>query len=335
MAPVDETLSLEDLAAGQTSLRNLMTAFWGARALHAAVQLGLFETLRVRPLKAAEAAEKLQADARSCEILLNALVALGLLEREDGAYRNSAVSQMFLLNGTDHDHSAFANAMASEWQAWEGLDDAIRTGAPATHVPRGGANEAAAAGAIASVTAPLIVKKVDLSRVKRVLDVGGGSAAAAIAIARAQPSAEVRLLETPDRASAVRKQIAAAGLDDRIRLEVTEPLQADLGKDNLDLVLIPNLHTYPEASSRALLKKAFEAIVSEGRCVISDVLLRDDRTGPLPPTLLALRCLLLGGGSRAYSGWEVTDAMQTEGFIRVQIVPLSPSAQSLVIGTRP
>lgn len=335
MAPVDETLSLEDIAAGHASLRSLMTAFWGARALHAAVQLELFDAISARPMKACDVAEATRTDPRACESLLNALVAMGLLEREDGAYKNSPISQVLLLRDSPYDQSAQIAAFANEWSAWEGLEGIVRAGAPAQPPSMKSRDRLRAARDLAAVVAPLMIKKVDLSRVKRILDVGGGPATASIALATANPDLQITLIESPENAAITQEYIDAAALGTRVRINAVSPIEADFGKELYELVLLSNLHQYPDATSRTLLKKAFEAVVSEGRCVISDTLLRDDKTGPLPSALLALECLVLGGGARAYSGWEVTDAMQTEGFIRVQIVPMDPLPHSLVVGTRP
>lgn len=335
MAPVDETLSLEDIAAGQASLRSLMTAFWGARALHAAVQLGIFTAIAARPLKAADVAEATHTDPRACEALLNALVAMGLLEREEGAFKNSPVSQVLLLDESPYDQSSLVCAFANEWSAWDALDETVRTGAPPRPPAAKRRDQLRAARDLAAVVAPSMAKKIDLSRVGRVLDVGGGPATTAIALAAANPDLQVTILESPENAAISQENVDAAGLGNRVRIDATDPMEADFGRESYDLILLANLHQYPDAVCRALLKKAFEAVVSEGRCVISDTLLRDDKTGPLPATLLALACLVRGNGARAYSGWEVTDAMQTEGFIRVQIVPMDPLAHSLVVGTRP
>ena len=334
MAPVDETLSVEDIAAGQASLRSLMTAFWGARALHAAVALDLFNALASRPMKAAELAEQTSCDPRGCELLLHALVALGLVEREDGTFKNSALSQVLLLGSSPYDQSALVAAAGNGWGPWQALDAALRGSSPPRR-PLGGREGLRAARDLGAVVAPLMLRKIEMSRVKRVLEIGAGPATATITLATANPDLEATLVDGPESAAITHEYVQAAGLSNRVRVVAHDPLEAEFGRECYDLVVITNLHRYSDATTRILLKKAFEATVSEGRCVISDALLRDDKTGPLPAALLALDCMLAGGGARAYSGWEVTDAMQTEGFIRVQIVPLDPLAHSLVIGTRP
>jgi len=335
MAPVDETLSAEDLAAGQASLRSLLTGFWGARAVHAAVRVDLFNALSARPQKTDEVAQSLRIDPRACEVLLNALVSLGLLEREEGAYKNSLVSKTLLASDSEYRQSSLARAFSDEWDAFGSLEETLRTGAPPRPVIPRDEDEINARRDEASVIAPLIVKKLDVSRVKRVLEIGAGPATYAIALAQASAGYEITVVDSQQRAPLAKQRIDEAGLGGRIRVETADPLNADFGTECYDLVLIPGLRLLSLDLAKPLVKRAFQATVSEGRCVIDDILLRDDRTGPLPATLLALEMLTRAGGARTYSGWEVTDLMQTEGFIRVQIIPLDPSAHSLVVGIRP
>jgi predicted nicotinamide N-methyase len=336
MAPVDETLSLEDIAAAHTSLRQLMTGYWGARALHAAVKLGVFEALSASAMKASELAEAAAVDTRAAEMLLNALTALGLLEKEKDAYKNSVVSQVFLLPSSEYYQGQLIAMYADDWELWQGLDEAVRRGRPTGYVPPFSNDMVHAMHGSAAVTAPMLLKKVDLSRVKRVLDIGGGPGTYSVALAKARPDAQITIVETPQASLVTREYIEREGVGERVRIQTGDFHQMDFGKESYELILLSNvLQMQSTEEARGLLKKAFEAVVSEGQCIVNEFLLRDDKTGPLFSTLFSLHMLLHTPQGRTWSGWEVTDAMQTEGFIRAQIVPMDPTPYSLVVGTRP
>lgn len=339
MATVDETLSLEDIAAAQANLRQLMCGYWGARVLHVAVKLDLFNVLEAGPLNVATTAEKIRADVRATEMLLNACVALGLLEYEkEGTvtYKNSAVSAVFLVRSSEYYQGQLVSMYSDDWALWEKLYEAVRKGGPVGITPPFDNEKIRAMNDSASVTAPCMLKKLDLSRVHRVLDVGGGPATYSIAFARACPDAQITVLETPQGSQVTRDFVNAAGMSDRIAIETGDFLTDEFDREAYDLVLLSNIvHQLSTDHCRLLLKKSFEALASEGQCLVNDFLLRDDKTGPLLSTLFGLNMFLHFENGRTYSGWEITDYMQTEGFIRVQIVPLEPTPYSYVAGTRP
>jgi hypothetical protein len=153
---------------------------------------------------------------------------------------------------------------------------------------------------------------------------------------RARPDLEITLFDTEPTLAVTREYVAAAGLESRIHLRSGDYQQGDFGNGEFDLVLLANvLQKHPPEQSRSLLQKTFNALVSEGRSVVNEFLLRDDRTGPVYPALHALHLLLTSVSGRGYTAWDVTDLMQSVGFIRLQIIPLEPAANSLVVGLHP
>ena len=72
--------------------------FWGAKTLLSAIELGLFTELANQPLDANEVRDRLQLHPRSVRDFLDALVALGMLDRDaEGKYRNTPESDLFLV----------------------------------------------------------------------------------------------------------------------------------------------------------------------------------------------------------------------------------------------
>ena len=69
---------------------------WGSRTLLSAVELGLFTELATRPATADELRTRLALHPRSSRDFFDALVSLGLLERTDGVYTNTAATDLFL-----------------------------------------------------------------------------------------------------------------------------------------------------------------------------------------------------------------------------------------------
>jgi len=71
-------------------------AFWASKTLLSAVEIGLFTELAKQPGDLESLRDRLGLHPRSARDFLDALVALGFLERVDGVYRNTAETGLFL-----------------------------------------------------------------------------------------------------------------------------------------------------------------------------------------------------------------------------------------------
>src|SRR4028119_1806936 len=86
-------------------IMNLGMAFWGSKSLLSAVEIGLFTELAKEPLDLETLSERLMLHPRSARDFLDALVALGMLERDGDQYANTTETDPFLDRTT---HSSLA-----------------------------------------------------------------------------------------------------------------------------------------------------------------------------------------------------------------------------------
>jgi hypothetical protein len=79
------------MSASPTPERFLQTvfAFWNSKTLPSAVELGLFTELAKAPGEVKNLSQRLGLHDRSARDFLDSLVAVGMLERDDGVYRNT------------------------------------------------------------------------------------------------------------------------------------------------------------------------------------------------------------------------------------------------------
>ena len=75
---------------------------------------------------------RIHANARAVGMLLNALVALGLLSKSGDDYKNTAESARFFVQGSKDNQRNGLLHIANIWHRWSTLTDAVRTG---TRVP--------------------------------------------------------------------------------------------------------------------------------------------------------------------------------------------------------
>ena len=85
----------ERSAATPENIMKLGTGFWASKTLLSATELGVFSTLAGAPADLPTLQKKLRLHQRSARDFLDALVALRMLERENGLYRNTADTDFF------------------------------------------------------------------------------------------------------------------------------------------------------------------------------------------------------------------------------------------------
>src|SRR5262245_35788902 len=103
--------------------------FWSSKALLSAVELGLFTELAQKPGDLAGLQSRLGLHPRSARDFLDALVALGFLERQGGVYRNTAATDLFL----DKRKPSYIGGMLEMannrlYLHWNHLTEGLRTG---------------------------------------------------------------------------------------------------------------------------------------------------------------------------------------------------------------
>ncbi len=78
------------------------TGFMRAKHLFVAAELGIFEALADGGKSLAELSADLKLPPRTARIIVDAVTALGFLERQGDRYRNSEVAQAYLSGAAGH-----------------------------------------------------------------------------------------------------------------------------------------------------------------------------------------------------------------------------------------
>jgi len=174
---------------------------------------------------------------------------------------------------------------------------------------------------------------VDLTGVRRLLDVGGGSGANAIAFARAAKELQAEILDLEQVLPLTREYIAAAGLSDRIQTRAGDLKAAAFGA-GFDLVWVSAIcHMLGEDENLDLFRRCREALAPNGRLVVQDFLLAPDKTRPRSAALFALNMLVGTRAGSSYSVDEYAAWMKSAGFSDMTHRPL-PGPTGLMIGVR-
>lgn len=313
-------------------------AFVESRILLTALELDLFTAVGAGASAEAAAAAR-GTDPGATARLLNALAAMGLLAKKDGRFSPSPAAARFLARGGKDDSVDALLHQSSLWRTWSGLTEAVRTGRPAPRedmADRGDDWTVAFIAAMhkgAAQRAPLLVPAVGVEGVRRLLDVGGGSGAYAIAFAQASPSLSAEILDLPPVLPIAEGHVSAAGLAGRVATRAGDLRRDDLGT-GFDLVLLSSIcHMLGPDENRDLLRRAFAALVPCGRVVVSDFLLAEGRAAPRQAALFSINMLVGTVSGDCYTEAEYAAWMREAGFASVDRKDL-PGPASLVVGTR-
>jgi (2Fe-2S) ferredoxin/predicted O-methyltransferase YrrM len=297
------------------------------------------ECSSVAGARAADVAAKIGADARATEMLLNVLVAIGLLTKQGDIFHNTPVAARYFVEGAPDDARAALMHTVHLWQRWSTLSDCVRAGTSVTYeeaADRGDHWTRAFIAAMhrnAAERAPHVVRAVGTEGIERMLDVGGGSGAYSIAFATAGEKLRVELLDLPAVCKLAQGYIEKAGLSGRI-ITRTGDLRTDDFGSGYDLVFVSAIcHMLDEQENLDLIERCRKALTPGGRLVIQDFILEPDKTSPKSAALFSLNMLVGTEHGASYSEPEYAAWMREAGFANVARVRL-PGPSGLMIGAK-
>lgn len=297
----------------------LGTSYRQAILLLSACKEGVFEALAQGPLSSEEMAHKTGLNLRALEIILPALVGLGLLKKSGDAFFLTPVAKTYLLEESEASIKNLLLHVQDALKSWVNLDHALKTGKPKEGEFLGG-DEAAierfihAMDEAARPIAPKVADIIDWGGVSRVLDLGGGPGTYTLAFLNKCPNLRVSLFDLPRTL-----KIATGILKKKGKLGLFEILKGDCAEDDLggpyDLVWVSHLmHARSEAWIVKVLKKIHASVSLGGRVIIHDYLLDQDKTGPLKACLFSVHMLAVTQEGRCYSFGEYSRMLQEVGF---------------------
>jgi len=315
-------------------LAQSIRGFQESRVILTALELDLFTAIQ-SGATAAQAAATAGSDARATEMLLHALASLELVRKEGALFHNAPVAARFLAAGSPDSARMAMMHTARLWHRWSGLTECLRTGTAAPE-ERGAESTEAFIAAMhhnarlrAAQLAGCLVGPA-AAGASRMLDVGGGSGAYAIAFAQANPELRAEVFDQPAVLAIAERHIREAGLEERISTRAGD-LRTDEFGGGYDLVLISAIcHMLGVEENRDLLARVYRALVEGGRVAIQDFLLRADKTGPRAGAMFSLNMLVNTRRGASYSEEEYSEWLREAGFSEVRRVPLAGPAGVLV-----
>lgn len=323
--------------------------FWASKTLLSAVGMGLFTLLAENPLPAREIQKELGLADRSLFDFLDALVALGFLEREglkqEAIYRNAPDADRFL----DRKKPTYVGGMLEMandrlYPFWGDLEEGLRTGKPQNEIK--GEDEdlffeklvededrlrqfvrAMAGTQMGNFEA--LIEQFDFSEYDLVCDVGGASGAFAVQLARAYDGVDCITFDLPPVEPIAREHVHEAGLEGRIEVMSRDFFEEPLPQ--ADVHTMGNiLHDWNLEEKKELIEKSHESLGDGGALIVIENVIDDERRENEFGLLMSLNMLIETPGGFDFTMREFDRWTTEAGFSETERLELGGPASAAI-----
>lgn len=304
-------------------IRELANAFRESRTFLTAFELKIFTSLDKHLMTSDDVAQKLNSDSRATDRLMNALCAMGLLKKVHGKFYNSDLSAKYLVEGKPDFMGNIYHAN-NLWNDWSSLTDSVIKGSSQRSIINKSENDNWVESFIGAMhyrgvnQGKILAMMIDISNVKNMLDVGGGSAAFSMEIVKKNPSISAVVLDLPYVIPLTKKYVSEAGLSDKFNFIEGDYLTTEL-KDNYDLILLSAIvHINNYDQNKMLVKKCADVLNKSGMIIINDFVMNEDRTQPRQSALFALNMLVGTENGDTYTEKEMREWFESAGLSKIE-----------------
>jgi hypothetical protein len=307
----------------------------------------LFTQLARHPGTLEDVQGRLGLHPRAARDFLEALVALGFLQRTGNVYANAPAADRFL----DKRKASYIGGileMANHrlFRFWSDLTPALRTGEPQNEIGRGDPSPFIALYAeparlkqflsamtgISRAANVAIASKFPWDRYRTMVDAGTAQGDLAVHVVLAQPHMTGIGFDLAEVAPVFQDYVAEQGVADRLAFRAGSFFEDPLPQT--DVVTMGHiLHDWNLEQKKLLLRKAWEAVPSGGACIVYDSIIDDDRRSNVFGLLMSLNMLIETPGGFDYTGADCMGWMREVGFSSASVEHLV-GPDSMVVGIK-
>ena len=326
---------------------DLGSAFWGAKTLLSAVELGVFSELAKGPLDGEALRGRLGLHPRSTRDFFDALVALGMLVRDRQRYANTPETDLFL----DRAKPSYMGGLLEMLNVrlygfWGSLTEALRTGQPQNEAKLGGGDLFTALysdparlrlflQAMTGVSlgaARAMAQKFPWKKYRTFIDIGAAQGGLPVQVALANRHLSGGGFDLPVVGPIFKEYVASFGLGDRLRFQpgdfFTDPLPA------ADVLVMGHiLHDWDLDEKRTLLRKVYATLEPGGALIVYEAIIDDERRRNAFGLLMSLNMLIETRGGFDYTGADCAGWMRQVGFRETYVEHLVGN-DSMVVGIK-
>jgi len=317
------------------TIREFAASFQKSRILLTGFELDIFTNIDESGTTNNQIANNLHLDEHACERLMNALVSLGFLNKQNHLFFNAAESFTFLskkssdyLGGLMHSNQL--------WNTWSKLTQVVKTGNSAHPAEINERGEdwltpfITAMHDRAKKQAPQQLASIDLSGIKSILDIGGGSGAYSMEFVSKKFEIEATIFDLPNVVPITKKFLDKEGFSDKIKTHTGDYTKDDLPK-GFDLVFLSAIiHSNSLEINQDLIKKCFNSLNKNGKIVIQDWIMNNDRTQPISGAIFAINMLIGTEAGDCFTEQEVTEMLNASGFKNISRIEFETGLSQMI-----
>jgi 3-hydroxy-5-methyl-1-naphthoate 3-O-methyltransferase len=332
--------------SNQVTPERIMQFAWGyvpPLILEAAIRHRVFDVLDSGPKAINDVQKETDASERGLTAIMNALVGLNLLAKDDqGRYSLTPESAAFLVSTKPGFQGGLIRHCSEQLiPKWLHLNEIVASGKPVESVNQEAAGSDFFQNFVNDIfpmsypAAQTLARHLNMNGggEVRVLDLAAGSGVWGIALAQASDRVRVTAVDWPEVIPVTRKTVGRFGLSDRFSYIEGDLLKADFGSNHTVATLGHILHSEGEARSRELLSKTFGALATGGTIAIAEFLVNPDRRGPVNGLFFAVNMLVNTDNGGTYSFEEISGWLTEAGFTNARTIE-SPGPSPLILATK-
>jgi len=321
-------------AAAPVTPERIFQFAWGyvpPLILEAAIKHRVFDVLDAGPKTIAEMCAATGCSERGLTAIMNALVGLDFLARDEaGKYSLTAESAAFLVSTKPSFQGGLIRHCSEHLiPRWLNLNEVVATGLPVGAVNQETSGSEFFEKFVTDIFPMSYMPATELAahldyngkgQPASVLDLAAGSGV--WGIAQAQSSAHVRVtaVDWPGVIPITRNTATRFGLIDRFTFVEGDLLTADFGSGHTVATLGHILHSEGVDRSKALLQKTHGALGPGGTIAIQEFLVNADRRGPVGGLFFAVNMLVNTDVGGTYSFEEISSWLSEAGFVNARLL---------------
>ncbi len=344
-------LEEKEIVAKQIDPSKIMqvgTGFFASKTLLTAVNMELFTLLAQGEMPGREIQTKLRLHKRSLYDFLDALVALGFLNRtglkDTSVYSNAPDTDLFLdKNKPSYIGGILEMASNRLYPFWNNLEEALKTGEPQNEAKNSDKpffeilysdqqrlNEFV--NAMAGVQMGNFIAfadKFDFSNYKTLCDIGGAGGHLSAQVVLNNNNMSCISFDLPNVSTIARENVKRMSLSDRVTIE-----PGDIFADNFpkaDVITMGNiLHDWAIDEKKLLIQKAYNALPDSGVFVVIENIIDDDRRKNAFGLMMSLNMLIETEAGYDFSFADFINMVKETGFSETAIMPLTGSTSAAI-----
>jgi SAM-dependent methyltransferase len=326
--------------SGQQILE-MMGGFRPACIIGAGAELDIWDRLGDKILSAEALARLLDCDLRAITMLLDAVVALGLLAKTEGGYSVPGDLRPLMTEGSPQTVLPMIRHQMNVMRGWSQLAWVAKSGVP---VPRQAsirgfeADRAAFIAAMHSVSqmfADDLITQLGPMRFRHMLDVGGASGTWTLAFLRAVPGAKATIFDLPDAIRQARERMKKSEFASRVTLVSGDFYSDDLPRGSDFAWVSAIAHQHSRRHNRDLFLKVFKALEPQGRIAIRDIVMEHCRTSPRDGALFAINMLVNTESGGTFTFEEFAEDLRAAEFIEPRLAVRGETMNSIIMADKP